>query len=49
MAQLEKNTKIKGIKVKEGEKQVLEVDKIYYVGEELSKILTKSGRAKIVK
>jgi len=44
-----RNTKIKGVKVKEGSKQLLTPGKSYMVAAALADVLVKAGRAEIVK
>lgn len=43
-----RNTKIKGVKVKEDAKQLLTPGKAYMVGAALADVLVKAGRAEIV-
>jgi len=47
--QRSRNTKIKGLKAKEGGKQLLKPGKEYMVGAALADVLVKAGRAEIVK
>ncbi len=47
--QKQRSVKVKGLKAKEGKKQMLKPGKSYMVGALTAEVLVKSGRAEIVK